>query len=85
MGGVVEQVGDQAKQLGRRLSVHADVVLNDPNGHGGAAAGQGGQVGPVLGEQAASGRNPRLLALRVRFPGGLVDGCALGHVGRRSR
>ena len=56
VGGVVEQVGDQAKQLGCGLPVHADVVLDDPHGHGGAAAGQAGQVGPVGGERADAGQ-----------------------------
>ena len=54
--GVVEQVGDQAEQLGRGLSVQADVVLDDPHGQGSAAAGQAGQVGPVDGERADTGQ-----------------------------
>ena len=44
------------QQLGCGLPVHADVVLDDPHGQAGAAAGQPGQVGPVGGERADPGQ-----------------------------
>ena len=44
------------QQLGRGLPVDADVVLDDPHGQAGAAAGQAGQVGPVGGERADPGQ-----------------------------
>jgi hypothetical protein len=44
------------RQLGCGRPVDADVVLDDPHGHAGAAAGQPGQVGPVSGERADPGQ-----------------------------
>ena len=45
------------QQLGRGRPVQEDVVLDDPHGQAGPAAGQAGQVGPVGGVPADAGQS----------------------------
>jgi len=56
VGGVVEQIGEQAEQLRCGRPVDVDVVFDHPHGQSGPAAGQVGRVGPVLGERADAGQ-----------------------------
>ena len=71
MGVVVEQVGDQAKQLGRGRPVQQDVVLEHPQGQAGAAAGQAGRVGPIGGVRADAGQPDDRIGRAARwFPRG---------------